>query len=206
MTSVGRPEVIRLSFNEAVEIYDEVPPSYPAALFDELFDLLSTEPEIVEVGPGTGQTTKDLLARDASVHAVEISPAMAAKLRTKLPSNRLRISVGEIKEVVIASGADAVFSATAYQWISRAAQTDRLATILRPGGVVAIVDLIQVDSPDDLGFFAAAQPIYDRYGDGRTGPPSPTRNSVDPVIRSVLQADNRFAEFASSTKGQNRAF
>jgi hypothetical protein len=36
------------------------------------------------------------------------------------------------------------------------------AVILRPGGVIAIVDLIQVDSASDLGFFAAAQPIYER--------------------------------------------
>ncbi|MBA2607667.1 MAG: hypothetical protein H0U92_01850 [Actinobacteria bacterium] len=59
---MGRPDEIRLSFNEAAEIYGEARPSYPVALFDELFHLLPTEPEIVEVGPGTGQATTDLLA------------------------------------------------------------------------------------------------------------------------------------------------
>jgi len=88
--------------------------------------------------------------------------------------------------------ADAVFSATAYHWISREAQTDRPAVILRPGGFVAIVDMIQVESPDDAGFFAAAQPIYERYAQGHTGPPAPTRGSVDPAIRAVLDADRRF--------------
>ena len=48
---------------------------------------------------------------------------------------------------------DAVFSATAYHWVTPAAQLDRPATILKPGGVMAIVDLNQVDSPDDDGFF-----------------------------------------------------
>jgi len=139
---VGRPDDIRLSFDEAAEIYDEVRPSYPADLFDELFNLLPTAPEIVEVGPGTGQGTKDLLARGASVHAIEIGPAMAAKLRSNLPSERLRITVGDFEATAIASRADAVFSATAYHWIPRAAQTNRPAAILRPGGVVAIVDLI----------------------------------------------------------------
>ena len=153
---VGRPDDIRLSFNEAAAIYDEIRPSYPPELFDTLLQLLPSGPEIVEVGPGTGQATKDLLARGARVHAIEIGSAMAAKLRSNLPSDRLRVSVGDFEKLDVATAsADAVFSATAYHWIARPAQTDRPASLLRPGGVIAIVDLIQVDSPSDLGFFAA---------------------------------------------------
>jgi hypothetical protein len=108
-------EDLRLSFNEAAEIYDRVRPSYPADLFDALFQMLPSEPEIVEVGPGTGQATKDLLARGASVLAIEIGPAIAAKLRSNLPSDRLRVAVGDFEVLEIVAGeADAVFSATAY--------------------------------------------------------------------------------------------
>lgn len=206
MSSVSRPADIRLSFNEVAEIYDEVRPSYPADLFDELFSLLPTEPEIVEVGPGTGQATKDLLARGASVHAIEIGPATAAKLRSNLPSDRLRITVGDFEATDIASGVDTVFSATAYHWISPAAQTNRPTAILRPEGVLAIVDLIQVDSPDDLGFFAAAQPLYQRYGQRHTGPPAPTRGRVDPAIRAVLEAGRRFSSIAVRSYDWNQTY
>lgn len=194
---MARPDDIRLSFNEAAEIYDEVRPGYPADLFDVLFEALPSRPEIVEVGPGTGQATKDLLARGAAVHAIEIGPATAARLRSNLPTDRLRVSVGDFEELNIpTASADAVFSASAYHWITPAAQTDRPASILRPGGVIAIVDLIQVDSPSDAGFFAAAQPIYERYGEGHKGPPAPTRDRVEPAIRSVLEADGRFEQVA----------
>jgi trans-aconitate methyltransferase len=204
---VGSPDDIRLSFNEAAEIYDQVRPAYPADLFEKLFTLLPAQPEIVEVGPGTGQATKDLLARGASVHAIEIGPALAAKLRSNLPSDRLRISVADFEATAIAHVADAVFSATAYHWISRPAQTDRPAAILRPAGVVAIVDLIQVeDSPDDLGFFAAAQPLYQRYGQGHTGPRAPTRGNVDPTIRAVLEADRRFESIAVRCYDWNQTY
>src|SRR6202161_25878 len=135
-----RPDDIRLSFNEAPEIYDKVRPSYPTDLFDALFQMLPSQPEIVEVGPGTGQATRDLLARGASVLAIEIGPATAAKLRSNLPSDRLRVAVGDFEVIELAGAeADAVFSATAYHWISRRAQTDRPAAILRAGGVVAVV-------------------------------------------------------------------
>ncbi len=190
---VGRPGDIRLSFNEAAEIYDAIRPSYPAAMFDVLFEMLPSNPMVVEVGPGTGQATRDLLARGAAVHAIEIGPSMAAKLRSNLPSERLRVSVGDFEQTAIATGsADVVFSATAYHWISPGAQADRPALILRPGGVVAIVDLIQVDSPDDVGFFTACQPVYERYGQGHTLPPAPTRDAVDPAIRQILDDDDRF--------------
>lgn len=197
MAVVSSPGDIRLSFNEAAEIYDKVRPSYPAELFDTLFAFLPPRPEMVEVGPGTGQATKDLLARGALVHAIEIGPAMAAKLRSNLPTDRLRVTIGDFETLDIPpASADAVFSATAYHWITPAARTDRPAAILRRGGLVAIVDLVQVDSPADRGFFAAAQPIYERYGQGHTGPPAPTRDRVDPPMRSALEADGRFEQVA----------
>jgi trans-aconitate methyltransferase len=204
---VVRPDDIRFSFNEVPEIYDRVRPSYPADLFDALFQMLPAQPKVVEVGPGTGQATKDLLARGALVLGIEIGLEMAAKLRSNLSSDRLRIGVGDFEVFeVVAGEADALFSATAYHWISREAQTDRPAAILRPGGLVAIVDTIQVDSPEDAGFFAAAQPIYERYGQGHTGPPAPTRENVDPAIRLVLDTDSRFHSVAVRRYDWNQTY
>lgn len=61
--------------------------------------------------------------------------------------------------------------------------------------MIAIVDLVQVASPDDAGFFEACQPIYERYGQGQTGGlPAPARDAVDPAIRQVLAADGRFTD------------
>ncbi|MBI2710122.1 MAG: class I SAM-dependent methyltransferase [Actinobacteria bacterium] len=111
-------------------------------MFDNLFEVLPRSPLIVEVGPGTGQATRDLLARGAADHAIEIGPTMAAKLSSNLRSDRLHVTVGDFERLDITpASADAVFSASAYHWIGRTAQTDRPATILRPGGLLAIVDL-----------------------------------------------------------------
>lgn len=204
---VEQPGDIRLSFNEAADIYDAIRPLYPAGMFDALFKVLPSEPAIIEVGPGTGQATKDLLARGATVHAIEIGPSMASKLRANNTSERLKVTVGDFELATIPPGsADAVFSATAYHWISREAQTNRPATILRPGGVLAIVDLIQVDSPDDAGFFAACQPVSEKYGQGHTGPPAPTRGAADPALRQVLEEDERFGAVAVDRYDWNQTY
>lgn len=189
----GQRDDRRLSFDEVPDVYDEIRPTYPAQLYAVLFEMLPPHPSIVEVGPGTGQATEDLLDRGASVNAVEIGPAMASKLRSNLPTDRLRVTVGDFEQVEIApSSVDAVFSATAYHWISPQAQTALPARLLRPDGVLAIVDLIQVNSPEDGEFFDAVQPIYEKYGEGHRGPPAPTRDQVDPPIRELLERDGRF--------------
>ena len=155
----------------------------------------SPQPEVLEVGPGTGQATRDLLARGAVVHAVEISPSMARMLRSNLPTAHLQVSVGDFETIDLAAeSTDAVFSASAYHWISPAAQLDRPALILRSGGVLAIVGLFQVDSPEDRGFYAAAQPIYERYGQAHEGPPTEARQDVDPSIAQALARDPRFTD------------
>lgn len=191
---VSPPAEPRKSFDGAAEIYHGIRPNYPPSMFDDLFRLLPGQPAILEVGPGTGQATRDLLSRGATVHAIEIGPAMAAKLREVLPSPGLTVTVGDFEEVDVGEhGFDAVFSATAYHWISPNAQVDRPVSVLKPGGMVAIIDLNQVSSLDDKGFFAAAQPIYERYGQGHAGPPAPERNAVDPPIHRLLRGDPRFS-------------
>ena len=183
----------RQSFNNVPDIYDRVRPGYPAPMFVDLFSSLPSHPSVLEVGPGTGQATRDLLKRGATVHAIEIGPATARKLREVLPTNELAITVGDFEEGPTEHHTyDCVFSASAYHWISPAKQLDRPAELLIPQGVLAVVDLIQVDSPNDRGFFAAAQPIFERHGQGHVGPPAPKREATDLPIRIALESDRRF--------------
>jgi SAM-dependent methyltransferase len=204
---MAQPATRRLSFNNAAVVYDEIRPTYPPALYDDLFADLRPEPHVVEVGPGTGQATRDLLAHGAHVHAIEIAPAMAEMLRNNLPSTDLTITISDFESADIAPrSADAIFSATAYHWVSPDAQLGRPARILEHGGMLAIVDLVQVKSPDDQGFFTAAQPIYDRYGQSHEGPPAPTRDRVDPAIRQLLADDQRFVDAKLRTYDWNQTY
>lgn len=180
-------------FDNVADVYDRIRPRYPSRLFEDLFRVLPTRPRILEVGPGTGQATRDLLSRGAVVHAIEIGPAMAAKLRAVLPTSDLTITVGDFERVPDSDERyDAVVAATAYHWIDPKSQLDRPAELLDKGGIIGIVDLIQVNTDQDRGFFHAAQPIYERYGAGHRGPPAPSRSDADPPMRQSLERDARF--------------
>ncbi len=197
----------RLSFDNAAAIYNEIRPRYPPAMFRDLFRLLPGAPTIVEVGPGTGQATVDLLNHGAIVTAVEVGARLAAKLQQVVKSDRLRVIVDDFESVALPDHSyDALFSATAYHWISPTAQLDRPARLLRRGGLLAVVDLNQVTSPDDHGFFAAAQPIYERYGEGHEGPLPPQRGEVVPAIADALHGDSRFSDLEVHSYDWNQTY
>ena len=61
MTDREQPP-LRSSFDKVPEIYHAIRPGYPPMLFGALFELLPSRPHVLEVGPGTVQATKDLLA------------------------------------------------------------------------------------------------------------------------------------------------
>ncbi len=52
----------RSSFDNVADIDHAIRPGYPPPLFATLFELLPDHPRVLEVGPGTGQATRDLLA------------------------------------------------------------------------------------------------------------------------------------------------
>ena len=101
--------------------------------------------------------------------------ALPAEREANLPSDRLRVSVGDFEQLDVATAsADAVFGVgVPLDTLRRRSRTDRRACC-DPGGAIAIVDLIQVDSPSDLGFFAAARPdSTNATGRVTQAPPTP---------------------------------
>jgi SAM-dependent methyltransferase len=171
-------------FDESPETYDRARPVYPEPLWDEVFTRLPANPELVEIGPGPGKATGALLARGARVTACEPGPNLAAYLRDKFPSPQLHVQNSSFEDADIApSHFDGVVAATSFHWVQQWARTTKTHSVLKPHGLLAVVDTEQVDDPVDRGYFAASQRVYRRYFDG-TGPePLPGRKAPPRVQR-----------------------
>lgn len=186
---------LREVFDQAAGGYHQARPGYPAPLFDRLFDLLPARPEVLEVGPGTGQATTPMLERGACVTAIELGPSLAAELRGRharaIAEGSLTVEVGDFEHVPAAGARfDGVVSATAYHWISAAHRISRPAELLRAGGRLSVIDTVQVSDPVDGGYFAAADPIYARFGQS-SSTTAPTAVTATPQIVATMQADKR---------------
>lgn len=180
MTQDITREQERIAFDKAVDAYDRVRPSYPPALFDELFRYLrerieTSAPAVLEIGAGTGKATVDLLARGACVTAVEIGPEMSAFLERKFAGDgRFSVINASFEEAELRQGTyDAVASFTAFHWVDPEMRYLKSHDILRPGGVLAVVMTNQIESAADRGFFDRVQPIYQKYFPGEERTPLP---------------------------------
>jgi SAM-dependent methyltransferase len=143
-------------------------PGYPAALFELLERRCGLRPDIdvVEIGPGTGQATNELLARGARVHAVEPGRRLAAYLRRTLRSESLTVSVAPFERATLDEGsADLVVSATAFHWVDVGIGIPKMVDVLRPGGWVALWWNAFYDPAGPDAFSRSLAPLYAELGD-----------------------------------------
>lgn len=139
----------RALFGGAVDAYERGRPGYPAAVFDVLAQVCGLGPgcRVLEIGPGPGQATGPLLASGAQVTAVELSAALAERLRGNHPGAALTVEVGAFEAAVVPPASfDLVTSAASFHWVDPAVGPAKVATVLRPGGWAALWWSIYTDA------------------------------------------------------------
>lgn len=169
-------ERLRETFGSVAELYDRARPEYPPEVFDDLAELAGLEPgsRVLEIGPGTGKATVELLRRGYDVTGVELSPELAEIARRNVPEAEIVVADFESWEPR-EPGFDAVVAFTAFHWIAPELRYAKPARLLRSGGALAVVGGPHVLPDGGDPFFADVQEDYDAvvpHPDNRApGPP-----------------------------------
>jgi ubiquinone/menaquinone biosynthesis C-methylase UbiE len=128
---------------------------------------------VVELGAGTGRFALAAAAEVARVVAVDVSPAMLAMLRERVAraglANVERVQAGFLSYEHTGPPADAVFTRNALHQLPdlwKVLALDRIARLLRPGGVLRLHDLIFDFQP------AEAEAVLDAWLAGAAEDPS----------------------------------
>lgn len=150
---------LRTIFDADAELYDRARPDYPAPLLTDLVALtrIGRGSRVIEIGPGTGQATRDLARTGAKITAVELGPQLAAVLQTNLPE--IEVVNAGFEEWTPPAPVDLVASFTAWHWIDRSVRAQRVHAALRPGGHLATVTTEHVRG-GTVEFFERAQECY----------------------------------------------
>src|ERR1700751_5158076 len=130
-------------FDEIAVEYDRRRPAYPDELVDQACQVagIGSGDRVLEVGCGSGQLTRALVARGLHVTAVEPGKSLIALARQNLEG------AGDV-EYVNARFEDAllpreqfqaVFCASAFHWIDPEVGWQKAADVLVPGGTLALV-------------------------------------------------------------------
>jgi SAM-dependent methyltransferase len=184
-------ERLAATFDADADRYERARPRYPAELFADLGDLAGLSPgaRVLEVGPGTGQATRGLLASGWQVVAVERGPALAAVARRELAGTDLRVDVGTFETWPPDGRAerpfDVIASATAWHWVDPDVGYHHAADLLRPRGSIALIGTAHVLPADGDRFFVDVQRVYARFGDVLEGGPPRPADVADPYIEEI---------------------
>ena len=102
-------------------------------------------PTVVDLGTGTGRFAVAAAARCERVVAVDVSPAMLAHVRASAPSTVEVVRAGFLSYEHTGAPADAVHTRNALHQLPdfwKGIALDRIARILRPGGILRLHDLV----------------------------------------------------------------
>ncbi len=156
-----------LIFDRAAELYHRARPRYPDELFDRIEASLGgfAGREVLEIGPATGVATEALVARGASVSAIEPGSALAAVWASRFGE---RVTVASFEEIDPVQAHDLVVAATCWHWLDPVTRVQRAAGHLRSGGVLAIWSASHVFPGDADPIFGELQLVYDEIGEGQS--------------------------------------
>jgi SAM-dependent methyltransferase len=188
-----------LSFGAVAEAYERFRPGYPVELLD-LVTSYAGEPirTALEIGAGTGKATRLFAQAGIAITATEPDAAMLAELHKHLPANVTTLQAA-FEDLPLDSSYDLVYSAAALHWTNPEGRWERMAALVRPGGVFASFGVpIQLADPDlDEAARAARAPYLED-----DGVPSPDGTPADRTMQwpgTELEQSEWFTDVRQST-------
>jgi SAM-dependent methyltransferase len=184
-------------FNEVAVEYERNRPPYPDALVDQACEVAGIEEgdRVLEIGCGTGQLTRSLLARGLRVTALEPGDRLILLAEENLKD------AGDV-ELVHARFEDvqlpreryaAVFSASAIHWVDPDLGWWKIASALAPHGTLALIQyfgLREQRSVDDQEALLSAL----RKHAGEIAATWPTYRDLDCTIAGVRERRRNVAD------------
>ena len=199
MTSLSGADARRYGtvFDEVADEYDRTRPMYPDALVDracEVAGLGSGDP-VLEIGCGTGQLTRSLVARGLRVTAVEPGGNLIRLAGQNLAgTGSVELVNARFEDAALPRGYfRAVFSASALHWVDPAVGWRKIAGALAAGGTLALLSYFGVDEPrsagDQVAMLAAVAKVAPDIAAGW-----PVYRDIDGTLAGVEQRRGNVSE------------
>lgn len=107
---------------------------------------------ILELGTGTGETTRGVLDNhpDAHLTSIDASPGMLRVARETLPADRTTLILGRLEDPLPEGPFDLVVSALAVHHVEGEGKADlfrRIVRVLAPGGRFVLADVVEPVNP-----------------------------------------------------------
>ena len=132
---------------------------------------LGSRSKVLEIGPGTGQATRQLLELGADpLVAVEPDPHLAEFLRFRF-GTRIELVASTLEDAELEPESfDAAVAASSFHWVEEEPGLARISGALRPGGWAALWWTSFGDENNRDRFMLAVDPLFEEVPHGPSGP------------------------------------
>jgi len=136
-------------FDDVAEDYECHRPIYPDELLDRACEGIGPGAAVLEIGCGTGQLTRSLLARGLHVTAVEPGQQLIARARDQCNGvGDVQFVNARLEDTSLARAQySAVFAASAIHWIDPDVSWRKAADAPMDGGSLALISYFGLDDP-----------------------------------------------------------
>lgn len=195
METIDRTEG-RRAFGHNVAGYDTVRPLYPQWMFETLAGFVD-EPVTLEIGPGNGLATRSLAQIGASpITLVESDQRFSGLLEglTDAHGDPCQISYASFEAASLpARSFDLVVAATSFHWLEPGVRVEKLARLVKPRGIVALMwHVFQDMALEDL-FHEATKDLLSGLNNSPSGSPDELPFALDREAReSEFQTTDQF--------------
>lgn len=132
-------EVNGRSFGDLVEAYDKGRKDYAPVIFDFLEKYVSKDTAVLDIGCGTGKSTRPLFERFSEVHGVDHDPKMLAYAR-KDSVHATQYKEGSVYNLPYDDGKfGLVTMASSFHWFADAKAVKEISRVLNNDGYVYII-------------------------------------------------------------------
>lgn len=170
---------------------------------------------VLDAGCGAGALAARLAGQAASVDAVDASPDMIERARSQWPgATTVRWIRGDLLDPglpLAAGGYDAVTALSSLHHLPLRPGLSRLASLVRPGGVLAVVGLYRLATPADFSFEVIRLPANAAMGAvlalrGQAGKPHEAGMPVRDAQDSLAEIRGAAREFTPGAQLRRRLF
>ena len=184
-------------FNEIAVAYDRNRPTYPDALLDYACEVagITDGDRVLEIGCGTGQLTRSLLARGLRVTAVEPGDQLIRIAEGNLKNAGDVVFIhARINDVQLPRESyKAVFSASAIHWVDPDLSWQKLADALALNGTLALTQYVGLQEQRSVDDQEALLSILRRHA-WEVAATLPTYRDLDSTIAGVRERRGNVAD------------
>lgn len=176
------------SFDKFAGIYDDVRPSYPGELFEDIRMICNPTKlsGILEIGTGTGIATKLLLDFHLPVTTIEPGENLLNIAKRKLADERdILFCHSTFEEFETSRTYDMIFSATTFHWLDKETKYQKVNHLLADDGFLVLIwnNFLH----DDSRAYHEIDAVYGKYLDDDNKEANVNLKSVDTLLKREVE-------------------